>query len=205
MQFASIWKKVRLTWWSQPSSTLLLTLWCSMPFSIAAICWSASRVWLRCWPLGWALLVRIVIGLLLWVVILWRPSSLGLWRLPCLTVHVIVPIILLCLHPSALLVVIPVIPLVVVALVVSVIVILLVVLVVIAYMLLLCLSCMSLVVVLLLLLLRVVVVLLLLVGHGDVGGLCDVQATGASSGEARGRVGQPLQMCTAGCNEKCIR
>jgi hypothetical protein len=102
---------------------------------------------------------------------------------------------LLCLHPSALLIIVSIIILVVVALVVSVIVVLLVVLAVIADMLLLSLPRMSLVVVLLLSLLRVVVILLLLVRHDGVGGLCDAEVAGASSCEAVKKVGLLPRLC----------
>jgi hypothetical protein len=147
----------QLTWRPQSSSALLLAWW----RPITATRWPASRILAR----RWLLLVRVVVGLLLRLGIVLRrlSPSLGLGRLSCVLVHVIVAVVvLLCLHPSALLVVVSVVLLIAVIVV-------LVILVVVARMLLLLVLCLlrtSLVVVLLLSLLRMGAVLLLLVCHG---------------------------------------
>ena len=126
------------------------------------------------------MLVRFIVRLWLRILVLRRrSSSLVLRRLSCVSVHVAMPTMLWCLHPSALLVIVPVTPLLVAALVVAVIVVLLVVLAVVSHVLLL--LCGPLVVVVLLRALWVAVVLLLLVCHG---GAIDAQATDASNGEA---------------------
>jgi hypothetical protein len=167
---ASQHRQEQLTWRSQPSSTLLLT-W--RRFIVAAR-WSAFRLLAR----RLSLLVRAVVGLLLRLRVGLRCGSLALslGSLSCVFVHVIVAVVvLLSLHPSALLVIIAVIPLLVTTLVIAVIVVLLVILVILIIvalvLVLLSLLRTSLVVVLLLLsLLRVVAVVLLLVRHGGVVG-----------------------------------
>jgi hypothetical protein len=149
---------------------LLLALWGTIPATRRLASWGWARLLLRHWPL----LVRVVISLLLRMVALLRPRLSSLWLrwLLCVSVRVMVSIVLLCLHPSAMVVIIAIIPLVVVALAVAVVVILLVVLMFIPSLvvLLLWLSRASLVMVLLSSLLRVVVVVLLLVCHdGGIG------------------------------------
>jgi hypothetical protein len=116
------------------------------------------------------------------VLLQWWSSRLALamtlWRLPCVSIHVVVSSMLLCLHPSALLVVVSIIPLLVIPLVVAIVVILRIVVALVACVLLVLLGLLglavlraSLVVVLLLWSLRVVVVLLLVVCHGGCIGL----------------------------------
>jgi hypothetical protein len=113
------------------------------------------------------------------VLLRWRSSRLALamtlWRLPCVSIHVVVSSMLLCLHPSALLVVVSIIPFLVVPLVVAIVVILRIVVALVACVLLVLLALAvlraSLVVVLLLWSLWVVVVLLLVVCHGGCIGL----------------------------------